>query len=170
MEAALRCHHAGASVSISYRREKFDATSIKYWLLPEINGLISAGQIRAHFGTVVTQIAPTYVELSPCAGGASFSEPFDFVLLLVGYEADPTLMKLAGVELAGPCQAPIFDPHTMETNVPGIYVAGCAVGGTQQKYALFLENCHIHVPRILAALEGKTPPAADNPQFSAPES
>ena len=47
----------------------------------------------------------------------------------------------------------------METNVPGLYVAGTAVGGTQDKYTVFIENCHVHVDRILAALTGAAPPA-----------
>ena len=42
----------------------------------------------------------------------------------------------------------------METNVPGVYVAGTAVGGTQEKYTVFIENCHVHVERIVAALTG----------------
>ena len=42
VEAALRCYQAGADVSISYRRGQLDPASIKYWLLPEINGLIAA--------------------------------------------------------------------------------------------------------------------------------
>jgi thioredoxin reductase (NADPH) len=96
------------------------------------------------------------------------SEPFDFVLLLVGYEADMTLLRNAGVKLNGDCQMPAFDEQTMETNVPGLYVAGCATGGTQDKYAVFLENCHVHIPRIIASLRGERAeiavPAYDRPE------
>ena len=51
----------------------------------------------------------------------------------------------------------------METNVPGLFVAGTAVGGTQQKFTLFIENCHVHVERILAALTGTAPPPEPAP-------
>jgi thioredoxin reductase (NADPH) len=170
VEAALRCHHAGAEVSISYRRSEFEASSIKYWLLPEINGLISAGRIRGHFNTVVSQITPSTVTLGPCGGGAGKEEPFDFVLLLTGYEADMSLMKKAGVELQSECQIPVFNEQTMETNVPGVYLAGCAIGGTQSRYKIFLENCHVHVPRIVAALSGAAPPMVQEPKYAGAES
>src|SRR5829696_4186115 len=65
VEAALRCHHAGAHVSLSYRRAKLPHKSIKYWLLPEINGLTDAGRIKAYYGTVPTRITPTHVQLEP---------------------------------------------------------------------------------------------------------
>ncbi|MBV8781234.1 MAG: thioredoxin reductase, partial [Phycisphaerae bacterium] len=83
------------------------------------------------------------------------------VLALIGYEQDNTLFKLAGLDLATDCGAPVHDRHTMETSVPGIYVAGTAVGGTQDKYRVFIENCHVHVDRILAALTGATAPTIE---------
>jgi thioredoxin reductase (NADPH) len=97
------------------------------------------------------------------------AEPFDFVLLLVGYEADMTLLRNAGVELRGDCQTPAFDEQTMQTNVSGLYVAGCAVGGTQDKYRLFLENCHVHIPRIVAHLRGQVAHVAPT-EYARPES
>ena len=184
VEAALRCHHAGAQVSLSYRRAKLPHKSIKYWLLPEINGLADSGRIQAYFSTVPAEITPTHVRLDPwsdpdAAPDPTFSFaaappqprtiPADFVLLLIGYRADMSLCRMAGVALAGPTETPIFDPHTMETNVPGVYVAGTAVAGTQDKYRVFIENCHVHVDRIVAALTGAPEPAAPAP-LAAPES
>jgi thioredoxin reductase (NADPH) len=160
VEAALRCHNAGAHVAISYRRDRLPEKSIKYWLLPEINTLIQAGRIEACFNTVPTAITPTSVSLrSTLAGGngdpsSTLDIPADFVLALIGYEQDDTLFKLAGVERLGDCHAPSLNPETMETNVPGLFVIGTAVGGTQDKYTVFIENCHVHVARVLAALTG----------------
>jgi thioredoxin reductase (NADPH) len=57
----------------------------------------------------------------------------------------------------------------METNIPGIYVAGTAVAGTQDKYRVFIENCHVHVERILAAFTGAAAPGAPE-QMALPES
>src|SRR4051812_37431365 len=65
VEAALRCHHAGADVSLSYRRAGMPARSIKYWLLPEINSLIEWGKMQAWFGSRPTAIAPNHVTLGP---------------------------------------------------------------------------------------------------------
>jgi thioredoxin reductase (NADPH) len=156
VEAALRCHHAGARVSMSYRRPGLPEKSIKYWLLPEINGFIRAGRIKAHFATTPVEITPSSVILA--RGSDRFEVPADFVLSLIGYEQDNRLFKLAGLELEGSCGAPVFDEATMQTSVPGIYVAGTAVGGTQEKYTVFIENCHIHVERIINALTGVAPP------------
>jgi thioredoxin reductase (NADPH) len=173
VEAALRSHHAGADVSLSYRRDRLPAKSIKYWLLPEINGLMQSGRIQAYLPTVPRGITPTHVTLAPVGdslyGHDTFDVPADFVLLLIGYAQDNKLFKLAGVQLEGDCGAPVFNPRTMETNIPGLYVAGTAVGGTQDKYRVFIENCHVHVGRIMAALTGEAPPEAPAP-FAAPES
>jgi thioredoxin reductase (NADPH) len=154
VEAALRSHHAGAQVALSYRREKLPDKHIKYWLTPEISGLIEAGRIEAYFQSVPLAITPTHVTLRRGDGisGEAFDVPTDFVLALIGYEQDNTLFKLAGLELSPDCGAPIFDERTMQSSVPGIYVAGTAVGGTQDKYTVFIENCHVHVERILADL------------------
>lgn len=168
VEAALRCHHAGAKVSISYRRDRLPEKSIKYWLMPEISGLTDAGRITAHYGTQPVAITPTHVALS--RGGDHINVPADFVLLMVGYEQDNTLLISAGVTLTESCRAPVFDPQTMETNVPGIYVAGTAVGGTQDKYTVFIENCHVHVERIVAALTGASAPKSAAVEYARPES
>jgi thioredoxin reductase (NADPH) len=167
VEAALRCHGAGAQVAISYRRDRLPEKSIKYWLLPEINGLVSAGRIEGYYQSVPIAITPAHVTLK--RGDERFDVPADFVLLLVGYEQDNTLFRIAGVEIRGDCGAPVFDEATMETNVPGLYVAGTAVGGTQDKYTVFIENCHVHVERIVAALTGAAPPATPAP-VAQPES
>lgn len=80
-----------------------------------------------------------------------------------------SLCRMAGVELTGKCLIPRHDASTMETNVPGVFVAGTAVGGTQDKYRLFIENCHIHVGRIVAALTGQPAPE-ETRSFEKPES
>lgn len=183
VEAALRCHHAGAHVSLSYRRPKLPSRSIKYWLLPEFNGLVESGRMPAYFGTVPARITPSHVELirwadpdappDPALFAGPEAKPLnveaDFVLALIGYEADMRLCRMAGVALRGECQTPVFDENTMQTNVPGIFVAGTAVAGTQDKYRVFIENCHVHVPRIMAALTGEKPPAP-TPAPAMPES
>jgi thioredoxin reductase (NADPH) len=168
VEAALRCHNAGAIVSMSYRREIFPEKSIKYWLLPEINGFIQSGRIIGHFQSEPTRITPTHVTL--CRRGEHFDVPADFVLLLIGYTQDNKLFKLAGIELDGDCGAPFHNEQTMETNVPGVYVAGTGVGGTQDKYRVFIENCHVHVERIVSALMGSSLPAVPTKEYSQPES
>lgn len=150
IEAALRFHRAGARVSISYRRDDLPEKSIKYWLLPEIKALLKSGEISGYLGTLVTKITPSHVVLS---NGQSVQ--CDFVVPQIGYTADMSLCRLAGVELRGDLEVPVFDPETMQTNVPGIYLCGTVVGGTQDKYEVFIENGHVHVDRIVAHLLGQ---------------
>jgi thioredoxin reductase (NADPH) len=167
VESALRCYQAGARVAVSYRGAQFEPKSIKYWLLPEINGLVQEGKIAGYFQTTPLEITPEHVRLKQ--GDSTIDVPAEFVLMQIGYEQDTTLFELAGIELSGGCKAPAFDPVTMETNVPGLYVAGTAVGGTQDKYRVFIENCHVHVGRIISALVGAAPPPAPKP-LASPES
>jgi thioredoxin reductase (NADPH) len=169
VEAALRCHHAGAQVSLSYRGGELSAKSIKYWLLPEINDLLRTGRIRGHFQTRPTGITPTRVTLADMNSEVSTTIDADFVLMLIGYEQNNELLRKAGIELRGDCGAPVFNELTMETNVPGLYVAGTAVAGTQDKYRVFIENCHVHVERIMAALTGSAVHGAPEP-IALPES
>ncbi len=158
VEAALRLCHTGAEVSISYRGAQLPEDHIKYWLLPEIKGLIRAGRITAHFGTRPIRITSRKVvlESGPQGSGQQCEVEAQDVLSLIGYEQDKTLFRKAGIELVGDAQRPQIDPQTMETNVPGIYVAGTAVAGTQTShFKMFLENCHQHVDQIVAHLTGR---------------
>jgi thioredoxin reductase (NADPH) len=168
VEAALRCHAVGASVSLCHRRAKIDSDRIKYWLWPEINGLMQSGKIPTYFNSQLVEIREGCVILRN-SDGKTTEVVADFVLLLVGYESDMSLFRQAGVELTGDDHAPRFNPATMETNVPGIFVAGTASAGTQQRFAVFIENCHVHVERIMAAITGHSPPPSPRP-LERPES
>jgi thioredoxin reductase (NADPH) len=63
---------------------------------------------------------------------------------------------MLGVALEGAERAPRHDPETMESNVPGVFIAGTAVAGTPpRKVSVIVETCHVHVPRIVAAIRGQ---------------
>jgi thioredoxin reductase (NADPH) len=150
VEAAVRCHRAGADVTISYRGADFDPKVVKFWLLPEVRALIRDGYVRFLPRTCVEAISPCKVRLS------SGEIPADFVLLMTGYRQDPRLFEMLGVTLQGDERAPVHDPQTMETNVPGVFIAGTAVAGTPpRKVSVIVETCHVHVPRIVAAITGR---------------
>ena len=161
VEAALRCHHAGAQVALSYRRARFDASSVKYWLLPELQSRIDRGEIGGHLGTVPVAITSGGVSLRDVASGEVSVVAADDVLLLTGYVADTTLFRRCGVELEEPDGIPVYDPDTMETAVPGLYVAGTATAGTQTQFGVFLENCHVHAERIAAHVAGEAVPGGE---------
>lgn len=182
VEAALRLHHVGAHVSLSYRRPELPEGHIKYWLFPEIRGLVRSGRISGYFGTRPVRITPTHVVLEPTgeatggqAAGPTASQPSgelihvpaDAVLSLIGYEQDKSLFRKIGINLIEESQRPQVDASTLQTNVPGIYVAGTAVAGTQSSsYKTFLENCHQHVDQILSHFTGK-PAAPRVPAYQA---
>jgi thioredoxin reductase (NADPH) len=151
VEAAVRCHRAGANVTISYRGDDFDPKVVKFWLLPEVRALIRDGGVRWLPRTCVREIRGGTVLLDPRQVVDA-----DFVLLMTGYRQDPTLFEMLGVALEGPGRCPVHDAETMETNVPGVFVAGTAVAGTPpRKVAVIVETCHVHVPRIVAAIRGQ---------------
>jgi thioredoxin reductase (NADPH) len=156
-EAALRCWRAGAKVTLSYRQASFDDQLIKHWILPDLKTQIELGTIGFEPLTVPVDITPEHVVLEK-PGGQRSLHPTDFVLLLTGYVADMRLFEVAGVTLVGESQAPVHDPETMETDVPGLYVVGTAAAGRRQaRYALFIENTHVHVGRVVKALTGHWP-------------
>lgn len=171
VEAAIRCYRCGAGVAMSYRGEAFDAKRVKYWLRPEIEWLIEKGRIGWFPRTVPRAIMPDRVVLAPADGDdGDASVPADFVLLLTGYAQDPTLFEQLGVTLRGEERAPAFDKATMETDVPGVYMAGTAVGGTQRRTRIFIENSHVHVARIVRALTGRAPAFACDAVYGLEES
>jgi thioredoxin reductase (NADPH) len=156
LETALRCWRAGSQVTISYRRSEFDRQVVKEQLLPDVLTQIKLGNIAFLPETQPVEISPGNVLLE-CTDGNRIVLTADFVILHTGFRADSSLLKKAGVELNSAQEIPQFNTDTMETNVPGIYLAGTVAAGTQSHYRLFIENCHSHVGKIVQALTGKYP-------------
>ena len=151
VEAAVRCQRAGAHVTISYRRADFEPESVKFWLLPEIRSMIRDQRVRFLPNTVAREIRRDSVVLDP--GGEVEA---DFVLALTGYRQDTTLFEMLGVDMQGEDRKPKLDDQTMETNVPGVFVAGTAIAGSPvERVRIIVEDCHVHVPRIVSALRAK---------------
>ncbi|HIP73454.1 MAG TPA: pyridine nucleotide-disulfide oxidoreductase [Anaerolineae bacterium] len=163
VEAALRCWRAGAaSIAISHRRPTFNFDRIKPHLSGDLKDRLEKGEITYYPSTVPVEITPGYVTLASTEdgrtpNGAKFQHEVDFVYLATGFEADMSLFENAGVELVGLGGAPVFDPETMETNVPGLFVAGTAAGGTQQRFTYFISTSHDHVAKITKAITGIVP-------------
>ena len=161
-ESALEMFRAGAHVTVVHRAPSLKST-IKYWVRPDIENRIKEGSIAARFERCVKEIRPTSVVLvgsgasgepaSPKLAGGDASEgreeeiPADAVYLLTGYRADADLMCRAGVRL-NERQAPIHDPVTFETTVPGLFVAGGAIAGVDTG-TIFIENGRFHGTKIV---------------------
>jgi thioredoxin reductase (NADPH) len=150
--AALELYRAGAQVTLVHRGATL-SDRIKYWIRPDIDNRIKEGSIAAHFCARVVDIRPTsaVVQLS---SGERQEIGADAVLLLTGYHPDFDLLEQAGITL-GDRRAPTFDPDTMETNVPGLFVAGGLVGGLDTG-AIFIENGRFHGEKIVRAYLQRT--------------
>ena len=165
-EAALRCWRVGADVTLIHRGHELHER-VKYWIRPELQSLIDEGRVRACFHCNATAIEPDGVRIN--TDGHEDRIECQDVLVMIGYQQDPTLLDLFKVRHEGPQSAPVHDPRTMETNSTGIYVAGTAAAGTQQRFRTYIENCHVHAGRIAAAILG-TPPPPETPARVLPES
>jgi thioredoxin reductase (NADPH) len=157
VEAALRLYRVGAQVTISYRGKAFDPKRVKYWLRPELEWLISKKRIAFHPQTTLASIHEHHANLQD-ASGVTITVSTDHVLVLTGYIQDPQLFQQANIEMHGDEHAPVFDLHTMQTNIPNVFVAGTAAGGSQTRARLFIENSHVHVRRILKTIAGQDVP------------
>lgn len=157
VEAALRCWRAGAEVAISYRQATF-SEKVKDHIRPDVLAQIEQGTIKFYPQTVPLKITPQQVVLQSLVTEESLIHPTDFVLLATGFRADMSLYELVGVELVGPRRVPKFDPASLETNVPGLYLAGTTIAGeAQDHYRVFIENSHEHVAKIVQAITGRRP-------------
>jgi thioredoxin reductase (NADPH) len=151
VEAAIRCQRAGADVTLAYRRADFDPAHVKFWLLPEIRSMARDNRVRVLFSHTPVEINERSVVFESPEGTTEV--PADFVLSLTGYEQDTSLLEGAGVEFHGEARAPRYDEETMETNVPGLFIAGTAIQGSPVgRVRVIVENCHVHVPRIVEAV------------------
>lgn len=149
-ECALELHRAGARVTLVHRRAELKST-IKYWVRPDIENRIREGSIAARFDTRLVDIRPTSVVVRGIGGDEEI--PADAVFLLTGYRADSDFMARAGISFTDR-QAPVHDPETFETNVPGLFVAGGALAG-EETGMVFIENGRFHGERIAQVIASR---------------
>src|SRR5262252_4491725 len=148
--AALELYRAGAMVTLVHRKGAL-SDRIKYWIRPDIDNRIKEGSIAARFESCVREILPTSVVVGPVADSAVREElPAEAVLLLTGYHPDFELLRGAGVQI-DTRGTPTFDRETLETNVPGLFLAGGMVGGLDTS-AIFIENGRFHGEQIMKAI------------------
>ena len=150
-EAALDLFRGGARVTLVHRGREM-GKSLKYWVKPDIENRIRAGEVRAMFQTRVTRIEPGRVWVKN--GDAEQVIPAAQVFAMTGYHPDFEFLVRQGIHLNPETKKPECDPQTLETNVPGIYVAGVVVGGKQTS-DIFIENGRFHGRQIIAAIAGK---------------
>jgi thioredoxin reductase (NADPH) len=150
--AALDLWRHGAKVTLVHRGAEMHR-HVKYWILPDINNRVKNGEIKAYFNSNVTNIAEDDVTLSTPEGAVTFAN--QFVFALTGYHPDFSFIERLGVTLdEANDRCPVCDPATLESNVPGIYLAGVVVAG-ERTNEIFIENGRFHGQLIAEDLRGK---------------
>ncbi|HLI75693.1 MAG TPA: YpdA family putative bacillithiol disulfide reductase [Acidobacteriaceae bacterium] len=150
--AALELWRHGARVTLVHRGGELHR-HIKYWIKPDIENRIKNGEITAYFHTIVTNIAEDTVTLQTPEGEKTIRN--NFVFALTGYHPDFAFIESLGVKLdPGNARCPICKPETLESNVPGLYVAGVVVAG-ERTNEIFIENGRFHGAVIAADLAEK---------------
>ena len=148
-EAALDLFRNGARVTLVHRQKDLGAT-IKYWVRPDIENRIKAGQVKALFETRVKQITKDDAVVENGAGEKRL--PARQVFALIGYHPDFAFIEKLGVQLDPVSRRPALDPNTLESNVPGIHLAGVVIGG-RHTGEIFIENGRFHGKQIIEALK-----------------
>ena len=154
-EAALFLSEEGARTTMAIWREDWEnrdpkAGAMKHWVRSPLEHEIAEGRLRVILYRHVDEITADSVRLTS-ETGKSITIPNDVVFVLVGSDADLTLLKKLGVETAPGklTEIPVYDPETFETSVPGIYVAGHFTNARHIKAA-------IDVPRRIVPLIAKS--------------
>jgi len=149
--AALELWRHGARVTMVHRHEGI-GSSVKYWIKPDIENRIKNGDITAYYNSTVQEIAADHIILQTPEGEISIKN--DFVFALTGYHPDYDFLRAMGIELSSEQRRPVCDPITLESNVPGVYVAGVIVAGSRTN-EIFIENGRFHGQAIAADLKQK---------------
>jgi thioredoxin reductase (NADPH) len=148
-EAALDLYRNGARVTLVHRGKELGA-SIKYWVRPDIENRIKAGQIQALLSARVEEITKDEVVIEQHAQTKRIAAKQVFAL--TGYHPDFSFIEGLGVRLDPESRRPALDPNTLESNVAGIYLAGVVTGG-RHTGEIFIENGRFHGKQIIQSLK-----------------
>jgi thioredoxin reductase (NADPH) len=160
-EAALDLWRAGARVTLVHFGPTFDK-KIKPWVLPDFTNRVKEGVIAAKWNSRVASIAPGRVEIASAEGNETLKA--DRVYVMTGFAPSLELLRQSGVAIDPKTGIPAHDPNTLETSVPGIFIAGVVVAGFDAN-KVFIENGRYHGDRIVARLLGQAAPG--EPKLSA---
>jgi thioredoxin reductase (NADPH) len=149
--AALELWRGGARVTLVHRDAELHQ-HVKYWIKPDIENRIKAGEIKAYFNSQVVEITPDAAVIETPQGRVSIKN--DFVFAMIGYHPDFEFLESLGVRFEGKDHLPVCNPETLESNVPGVYLAGVILGGTLTN-EIFIENGRCHGCQIAKAIAGK---------------
>jgi thioredoxin reductase (NADPH) len=153
--AALELHWTGARVTLLHRGSKI-SDRVKYWIRPNIENRIKSGEIAAYFNSRLIEIRPHSVEIEAPEGRKTLKN--DFVFAMTGYRPDLEFLESLGIRLDPASEKPRTNPETLESDRPGIFLAGVIVAGMHTN-EIFIENGRFHGRQIAEAIADSLAPA-----------
>jgi thioredoxin reductase (NADPH) len=152
VDVALETWRKGAEVTMVIREDSI-RESVKYWVKPDIENRIQEGSVKAFFNSEIKKITPNSVFIQTPEGEKIVEN--DFVLAMTGYQPPFGFMESLGIQFQDDeYHTPVYDDVTMETNMPGLYLAGVVCGGLKTN-KWFIENSRVHAEMILKVLTSK---------------
>ena len=149
--AALELYWTGARVTLVHRGSGI-SDRVKYWIKPNIENRIKNGEIKAYFHTRVLEITPDEVRIATPDAVVSLKN--DYVFALIGYSPDLEFLNSIGIKLEAQTLKPRTDPKTLESDRPGVYLAGVIVAGMHTN-EIFIENGRFHGKQIADSIAAK---------------
>jgi thioredoxin reductase (NADPH) len=150
VESALEMYRNGSRVTLVHFMDTIDR-GVKPWVVPDITNRLEKGEIGVHWHSRITEIKPTSVVIRSDASGDTTEISNDFVVAMTGWRADHSTLRGLGVEIDDETGKPHHDIETMETNAPGLYIAGVIAAGHNAN-KVFIENGRQHGSLIVADL------------------
>jgi thioredoxin reductase (NADPH) len=154
-EAALDLWRSGARVTLVHFGPTFDM-KIKPWILPDLQNRIKEGNIAVRWNSRVRAISTHDVTID--TDGVLSTLPADRVYVMTGFAPNVDLLRQIGVSIDPKTGVPRHNDATLETDIPGIFIAGVVVAGFNAN-KVFIENGRFHGEKILAHLHGRAAPA-----------
>ena len=151
IDVALETYRKGADVTLVVRGDEI-SSRVKYWVRPDIINRIKEGSIKAYFNSNLKAIREYEVDIETPEG--TITIPNDFVMAMTGYKPNFNFLKKMGINLSEDKYIPQYNPDTMETNMPGMYLAGVVVGGLDT-HLWFIENSRIHADMVIDDIVSK---------------
>lgn len=142
--AALELYRSGARVTLIHRAKEL-SDKIKYWIRPDIENRIKNGEIRCYPESTVQEITETAIRIQTPQGEKTLLN--DFVLAMTGYQPDLPFLQRAGVVFDYESGRPKTNAETLESDRPGVYLAGVIVAGMHTN-EIFIENGRFHGAQI----------------------
>jgi thioredoxin reductase (NADPH) len=153
VDAALETYRKGADVTMVVRGPAI-GERVKYWVKPDMENRIKEGSIKTYFNSSLQSVSEKEVVIQ--TPDKTITIPNDYVIAMTGYQPDCNFLQKVGIQLSDDAVLqPTYNPETMETNLPNIYLAGVVCGG-MKTHVWFIENSRVHAEMIMKSIKKKS--------------